>query len=89
MNRFIDFDDEEEILFTDILEKCIIEKNFSCAWLQKTFELPYPLAGRFLDACQEMGVIEKYHSENVLVSVQEYYANKDKYIEVLIKYGLF
>ena len=89
MNKFIDFDDEEEILFTDILEKCIIERNFSCAWLQKTFELPYSLAGRFLDACEEMGVIDRNAEKYIQVDLDGYNKNKDKYIEVLIKHGLF
>ena len=51
-------DDEEEIFITDVIEHCIKKKNFSCAYIQKTFEMPYPLAARVIEACEEMGIIK-------------------------------
>lgn len=84
------FDDEEEILFTDILERCINEQNFSHAWLEKEFELPYALAGRFLTACEEMKIIEyTSHGTKINITIKDYLKNKRKYEKILMKHNLF
>lgn len=80
--------DDDEILMTDVIEHCIKAKNFSCAYIQKTFEMPYALAGRLLDACKEAGVIisecpQKY------ITLSEYRKNKKEIVKVLIDKGLF
>lgn len=82
--------DEKEILFTDILEQCIKKQNFSHAWLEKEFELPYALADRFLSACEKMGVIE-YTANGIKINVfiKDYLKNKRKYEKILIKHNLF
>ncbi len=38
-------DDEDEIYIIDVIKHCIEKQNFSCAYIQKTFKMPYTLAG--------------------------------------------
>lgn len=80
--------DNDEILMTDVIEHCIKVKNFSYAYIQKTFEMPYALAGRLLDACKEAGVIVGDCSQKY-ITVSEYKKNKKGIVKVLIKNGLF
>lgn len=80
---------DEGIFFTDIIERCLSKLNFSCAWLQKEFELPYALAGRLLTACEEMKIIEYANGgTKILITLDDFIKNKRKYEKILIKYNL-
>lgn len=80
---------DEGIFFTDIIDRCLAKLNFSCAWLQKEFELPYALAVRLLTACEEMKIIEYANGETkILITLDDFIKNKRKYEKVLIKYNL-
>ena len=81
--------DEEEIFIIDVIKHCIEKQNFSCAYIQKTFEMPYSLAGRVLDACEEIGIIKDKNAGRKIISLAEWEKNYYKYSEKLIKKGLF
>lgn len=82
-------DDEEEIFITDVIEHCIKKKNFSCAYIQTTFEMPYPLAARVIEACEDMGIIKEGKNRQEYISLDEWKKNYKKYIKTLIKKNLF
>lgn len=81
--------DEEEIFIIDVIKHCIEKQNFSCAYIQKTFEMPYSLAGRVLDACEEIGIIKDKNAGRKIISLAEWEKNYYKYSKKLIKKGLF
>lgn len=80
---------DEGIFFTDIIERCLSKLNFSCAWLQKEFELPYALAGRLLTACEELKIIECANGmAKILITLEDFIKNKNQYVKGLMKYNL-
>ena len=82
-------DDEEEIYIIDVIKHCIVKQNFSCAYIQKTFKMPYPLAGRVIDACEEIGIIKHDKTGRKIITLEEWEKDYIKYAKKLIKKGLF
>ncbi len=80
---------EEEIFIVDVIKHCIEKQNFSCAYIQKTFEMPYPLAGRVIAACEELGIIQDGPTNRKIITLEEWQKDYDKYAKKLIKKGLF
>lgn len=82
-------DDEDEIYIIDVIKHCIEKQNFSCAYIQKTFKMPYTLAGRVIDACEEIGIIKNEKAGRKIITLKEWEKDYDKYAKKLIKKGLF
>lgn len=82
-------DDEDEIYIIDVIKHCIVKQNFSCAYIQKTFEMPYPLAGRVIDACEEIGIIKNDKAGRKIITLEEWEKDYDIYAKKLIEKGLF
>ena len=82
-------DDEDEIYIIDVIKHCIEKQNFSCAYIQKTFKMPYTLAGRVIDACEEIGIIKHDKTGRKIITLEEWEKDYIKYAKKLIKKGLF
>ena len=82
-------DDEDEIYIIDVIKHCIEKQNFSCAYIQKTFEMPYTLVGRVIDACEEIGIIKNDKTGRKIITLEEWEKDYIKYAKKLIKKGLF
>ena len=82
-------DDEDEIYIIDVIKHCIEKQNFSCAYIQKTFEMPYTLAGRVIGACEKIGIIKNDKVGRRIIKLEEWQKDYDKYAKKLIKKGLF
>lgn len=65
-----------------ILDFCIENNNFSCAFIQKSFNLSYPQAGRFLDLCVDLNILSKTLKINTQ-TVQEYKQDPNSIIKKL------
>ena len=72
-------DDEDEIYIIDVIKHCIEKQNFSCAYIQKTFEMP----------CEEIGIIKNEKAGRKIITLKEWEKDYDKYAKKLIKKGLF
>lgn len=81
--------DEDEIYIIDVIKHCIEKQNFSCAYIQKIFEMPYPLVGRVIDACEEIGIIKNDKTGRKIITLEEWQKDYDKYAKKLIEKGLF
>ena len=47
----------EKAKVVKILNFCVKNNNFSCAFIQKAFNLSLPEAGRFLDLCVDLNIL--------------------------------
>ena len=51
--------------------------------------MPYPLAGRVIAACEELGIIQDGPTNRKIITLEEWQKDYDKYAKKLIKKGLF
>ncbi len=72
----------------DIIEHCIKEQNFSCAYIQKTFQISYPLTSRILETCEEMAIIKDGKDGREYITLGEWEDSK-KSMKTLIEKNLF